>query len=80
MIKEIGLAEGEIPPIEDIISCLFMRAIGGEMTPRISCLTGGEETAQGELPKEAECVAPRLTCLMEMFKEEGMGLLSAFPF
>ena len=82
-MRKIFLAQetptpGPIPPIEDIFACMTPRITGKEPLPRVSCMIGGEGTTE-ETPFRIECIVPRIACMLGL-REEGAGLLAAFPF
>ena len=69
---------GPIPPLEDIFACMTPRITSKEPLPRVSCMIGEEGTTE-EIPFRIECIVPRIACMLGL-REEGAGLLSAFPF
>ena len=82
-MRKIFLAQetptpGPIPPIEDIFACMTPRITGKDPIPRVSCMIGGEGTTE-ETPFRIECIVPRIACMLGL-REEGAGLLAAFPF
>ncbi len=52
-----------IPPIEEIFKCIAFRIAGGNLTPRISHITGDD-------PLNPEGYVPRLSCLKGLFAKE----------
>ena len=54
--------DSSMPSIEEIFKCIAFRIAGGNLTPRISHITGGN-------PLDLEGYVPRLSCLKGLFEK-----------